>query len=70
MFKGRYSRTDAKLFDQVDIAKYASLKIDDVLLFTYLGASQFNVMMFDKLRVEEMIEDDTNNVVKPFLKKI
>lgn len=57
MVHGQYSQYDGKLYGLMEIVTYANIKVDDILMFTHWGNGQFNIVIFDKSRVEKIIEE-------------
>lgn len=55
---GQYSRNEGVLFNLSGIVNYGNLVQNDIVMFTYWGTGKFDVVVFDKNRVEKAITED------------
>lgn len=62
--EGRYSRSKEILYGLKEIIHVAELNEDDMLLFTYWGIGKFDIVVFDKSKIEKTIREDGNNISK------
>lgn len=56
MFEGRYSKSESMLYGLMDLVTYTNLDMDDALMCTYWGNGQFDIVVFDKSKIERSIE--------------
>lgn len=63
--KGRYSINEGLLFDLTEIVRMTKLDHDDTVLFTYCGSGHFDLVVFDRERMEKTVTEAVVAIGKP-----